>query len=303
MLTPESNRPDDQNAVALSRLRIGISISESPDDELAARGLSHTHLDRAFVEIARQLVAGGASLAYGGDHRVAGFSQTLLDLVRTYEPPDTPNAERIRNYLAWPLYLSLGAEDREALKAVAQIIEVPPPDDLGIDARTFIAPDTAAGRRVWSRCLTAMRRRMNAETDARIFLGGRVTGFKGKYPGLVEEAHLAIAADKPVYLLGGFGGCTAALIEAIRGATPPGLTVEHHRQSDPVYAEMLDTQSLAPDTPVDYQAIANDFHRAGVRGLNNGLSDDDNAQLFQTDDIDEMVALVVKGLAQRKDEP
>jgi hypothetical protein len=64
---------------------------------------------------------------------------------------------------------------------------------------------------------------------------------------------------------------------------------------------MLDTQSLVPDNPVDYPAILNDFHRAGVGGLNNGLSDDDNARLFQTDDIGEMVALVLKGLANRQE--
>lgn len=281
----------------LGHLRIGMSISESPDDDLAARGLGRMHLDHAFVEIARHLLAAGASLSYGGDHRVAGFSQILFDLVRTYDLPDKPNPERIRNYLAWPLYLSLKAAVRAALKSVAKIIEVPPPDDLGIDPKTFIAPDTVAGRRVWSRCLTAMRSQMNEETDARIFLGGRLTGFKGKYPGLVEEAHRAITSGKPIYLLGGFGGCTAAIIEALRGNPPESLTTEYHRQADPLYAQMLDTASLAPDTPVDYPSLINDFHCTGTTGLHNGLSQADNERLFETDDIDEMVALVLKGLA------
>lgn len=292
-------RPIDATVVPspLGQLRIGMSISESPDDDLAARGLGRMHLDHAFVEVTRHLLAAGANLTYGGDHRVAGFSQILFDLVRTYDLPDKPDPERIRNYLAWPLYLSLKAADRAALKSVAKIIEVPPPDDLGIDPKTFIAPDTVAGRRIWSRCLTAMRHRMNEETDARIFLGGRLTGFKGKYPGLVEEAHLAITTGKPVYLLGGFGGCTAAIIEALRGNTPESLTTEYHRDADPLYAQMLDTESLAPDTPIDYRSLISDFHHTGTTGLHNGLSEADNQRLFETDDIDEMVALVLKGLA------
>lgn len=284
----------------LSHLRIGLSISESPDDDLAARGLGRMHLDHAFVEIARHLLAAGASLTYGGDHRVAGFSQILFDLVRTYDLPDKPDPERIRNYLAWPLYLSLKAADRAALKTVAKIIEVPPPADLNLDAKTFIAPDTAEGRRIWSRCLTAMRHRMNDQTDARIFLGGRLTGFKGKYPGLVEEAHLALIVGKPVFLLGGFGGCAAALIEALRGHTPDALTLDHHRHADNLYAEMLDTQSLDPDPPVDYVAILSDLHRTGTNNWPNGLSAPDNERLFATDDIDEMVALVLKGLVQSR---
>jgi len=37
-------------------------------------------------------------------------------------------------------------------------------------------------------------------------LGGRTLGYKGKYPGLVEEALITLQAGKPLFLLGGFAG-------------------------------------------------------------------------------------------------
>ena len=255
------------------------------------------HLDHAFVEITRHLLAAGARVAYGGDHRVAGFSQILFDLMRSYDLPDKPTADRIRNYLAWPLYLSLNARDRAALKSVAKITEVAPPGELNVDAKTFVAPDTPEGRRVWCHCLTAMRRKMNEETNARILLGGRETGFKGFFPGLVEEAHLAINAGKPVYLLGGFGGCTAAIIEALRGKSPEALTIAYHRATDPIFAAMLAAENASPDLPAAYDSIREDFHRTGLNGLKNGLSEAENQRLCETDDIDEMAVLVLKGLA------
>ena len=47
---------------------------------------------------------------------------------------------------------------------------------------------------------------MRQETRARIVLGGRVAGYKGRMPGIAEEALLSLQAQQPVFLLGGFGG-------------------------------------------------------------------------------------------------
>ena len=69
-----------------------------------------------------------------------------------------------------------------------------------------------------ARCLTAMREEMTRHVDARVLLGGKTFGFQGKYPGLVEEAYLAMAAPlpRPVYLVGAFGGAARAVIDALR---------------------------------------------------------------------------------------
>ena len=53
-----------------------------------------------------------------------------------------------------------------------------------------------------------MRRTMLAQTNARILLGGRVENYKGVMPGIAEEALLSLQVGQPLFLLGGFGGCT-----------------------------------------------------------------------------------------------
>lgn len=46
------------------------------------------------------------------------------------------------------------------------------------------------------------------ETGCRICLGGKMTGYEGIEPGVIEEARFALEFDKPLYLMGGFGGAT-----------------------------------------------------------------------------------------------
>lgn len=55
---------------------------------------------------------------------------------------------------------------------------------------------------------TAMRTQMARSCDVRVQLGGRKTDFSGPISGLCEEALLTIAAGKPLYVLGGFGGAS-----------------------------------------------------------------------------------------------
>ena len=98
---------------------IAISVSEPDDGEMAARGVSDIHVQHAFAEIARQLLAAGATLAYGGDFREDGYTQQLIALLNEYAG-GPPGRERIRQYLAWPLWETASAEDRARLNRVAR---------------------------------------------------------------------------------------------------------------------------------------------------------------------------------------
>ncbi len=58
--------------------------------------------------------------------------------------------------------------------------------------------------------MTALRNCMTAllNPGCRICLGGKIQGYEGKEPGIMEEARLALNNNKPLYLIGGFGGAT-----------------------------------------------------------------------------------------------
>lgn len=308
-----STSSPDRSRYPLAGLTVGVSVSDVPPADLAARGLGKMHVEHAFWEITRQLLALGANVAYGGDHRVGGYTQRLFDVVRTYTRDEVDPKTRIYNYLAWPIHRSLSHADRNNVTDVCTLVDCPLPGDLANDPVVLalkptdrVPPDPAANRRIWVRCLTAMREQMNAEIDARILLGGRYGGivdgkldrFLGKYAGLVEEGHLAIARGKPTYLLSGFGGCTAVIVEALQGAAPAPLTLEYHTTADPVYKELVQTHSLAPDAPIDYERLRSEFGSTGIGGLKNGLDEEDNRRLLATDEVDEAVAVVIAGLEQ-----
>jgi hypothetical protein len=296
----------NRDALSLAGKTIGLSISESED--LEALGMSKAVLDLAYVEIARHLLAHGAHLAYGGDQRQAGYTQQLFDLVRAYDLPGMDVSDRIVNYLAWPLHLNVTDQHRIELLDVATLEELPLDDGLreefGIDDKKFLIPDATENRYIWTRCLTDMRQRMNDDIDARIILGGQSSGFLGRYPGIAEEASMALptatSEGKPIYLLGGFGGCSRDLVKAIEGAPPTRLTLDfqrHESEHAAAYSELYEYYNERhPDAPISYDALIAAFHDGGIRALNNRLSTEENRRLFHTDDIDEMIAMILKGL-------
>ena len=60
-----------------------------------------------------------------------------------------------------------------------------------------------------------MRRTMRGEIDARILMGGQVENYKGRMPGVAEEALLSLRSGQPVFLLGGLGGCARDIAETV----------------------------------------------------------------------------------------
>ncbi|RYD48134.1 MAG: hypothetical protein EOP85_04175, partial [Verrucomicrobiaceae bacterium] len=99
----------------------------------------------------------------------------------------------------------------------------------------------------WSDGLTLMRQLVTSNSAARIVIGGRVSGYKGRMPGIAEEVLISLAAKQPVYLLGGFGGCSRLITDRL------GLT----------------ESSLSQESGWTLEA---DFRGVRVEDLNNGLN-------------------------------
>jgi len=258
----------------LSQKAIAIAISESPD--MAALGLGPEHLRDAMAEIARHLLAMGARLVYGGDLRANGFTELLFELVARYRrDADVGDARpAVVNYIAWPIVVSRpAAEMRGLVDELAGVAELHFLDPQG----GYLAPsslDDAARPSVtdadWAVALSAMREVLTRVTDARIVLGGRTEGYKGRMPGIAEEALTALEAGQPLFLLGGFGGCARDLAVALKLLLPP--------------ADLPAWTGWDAFGPFDATA------------LGNGLTAEENATLVRTVHVDEAVALILRGL-------
>ena len=285
---------------------IGLSISESAD--LQALGFGEMHLRDALIEFTRHLLARDATVAYGGNLSTSGFTQVLFNLVREHNSTGAPETYRpVHNYVSWPLHLNVDEDEEAELIKVGRLHRVPLPDDLkanpGVEPGEFLKPDSAQNRYVWARSLTAMRELMNEQTDARVLMGGKVSGYTGKYPGLLEEAYLALRASKPLFLLGAFGGCTRGIIELMEGRSPESLTLDFQRRNQ-AYDELVheyNSRAAANPAlglePIDYESVGRTFREAGPDGLRNGLSVEENRRLFHAIDPHEIIHLVLKGLS------
>lgn len=275
--------------------RVGLSISDSAD--LPRRGFGPAHLRDAATEFARFLLAAGATLAYGGDLRQGGFTEVLFELLTAYRAISGEAVDAVQSYLAWPIHLDLDVAQRAQLKGTARFHLVPPPANLGVDPATKVPPTTPENRVAWVRSLTAMREQMNAEIHARLLLGGQARGL-GKYPGIAEEALLALRARKPVFLIGAFGGGADAVIEALRRNKPEALTLDYQAADTLPRAtiELFNSQVPAGGEPIDYKTLTAEFEGFGVAALNNGLKAEENERLFTTTNLPEMIALVLRGL-------
>ncbi|WP_154946601.1 hypothetical protein [Pseudomonas fluorescens] len=258
---------------ALDGTKIAISISES--ENMNALGLSEAHLVEAMCEVARHSLALGATLIYGGDLRARGFTQLLFELVSRYRKDsiDFKNVASVISYLPWPTIVRLTPDELKNLKVdLADTADIYLLDIEGNPTSfEFTEEDKALAPKHWVRSLKQMRILTTNEASARVVLGGKTQGFMGDMPGIAEEVLTSLLAQKPVYLLGGFGGCTRDILE-IMGVHNP------HKTS-------------VPNWPGSELFSGFDFE-----SLRNGLSHAENLALATTPYIDQAVILMIRGL-------
>lgn len=254
---------------------VAVSAPDSPDKELF--GLRHYHLVDMREEIAVQLLASGICLSYSCDLREDGLTEQLFDSVLRYRGHRTHSGTiTVTNYLAWPVHVSMAPDALATFLAgheqAADVVLLDPDGNrMGLEDR-LVLPEHSPSADEWVEGLTSLRRVMCAESDARIALGGDLEGHKGRMPGVAEEAMLSLQSQQPVFLIGGFGGCTRDIAEIMGLADPKKGTPR-------------------PDWD------ARDFFKGlDHESLNNGLTLEENRQLARIPHLGLAVILVRRGL-------
>jgi len=200
---------------ALAGKRLGLSASDSPD--MARLGLTQRHFRLALGEMARLVLVGGGTLAWGGHLQSDGLTPFLIEEVRRF---GCKGGDPLLVCLAWSVHReaslneiertmdTLGLHGRLICLDVAGV-EMKPEAGRGSNPEPIVDPlERAEG-------LTALRNYLCRHTHGRLMIGGKRTGFEGRRPGLIEEAELTLAADQPLYLAAGFGGATADIARAV----------------------------------------------------------------------------------------
>lgn len=204
------NEPSLISQDALSGRRIALSVSESLD--LARLGLTEQHCRLVVAEVGRAIMLAGGTVMYGGDLRSGGYTEILIEEAQRFGG----GMPVLEITLAESVYRKLDGEtliaaDRN-LGGVGRLILVSesgylvPTSDALTEAPS---PDAAVA-------LTAMRGYVARTSAARLIVGGRLSGYSGAEPGVIEEARLTIHAGRPLLAAGGYGGAAAAVAQRLR---------------------------------------------------------------------------------------
>ncbi|HAV10212.1 MAG TPA: hypothetical protein DCX22_01135 [Dehalococcoidia bacterium] len=297
--TPLWSSSEDRS---LKGLRVGISISESPSEGYTKHHLSPDHLKRLAQDIARHLLARSATILYGGDLRKDGFTQFILDEAIVLKNRLNTDDIHVENHLAWPLYVADAevtawrAKYNSVMKSAEH--DIPIGIKALVDKDNFLNPDNAKNKYIWSRCLTEMRNESIKTSDSRICAGGRLSEYKGKMPGVLEEIHIAMIKNKPIYLLGAFGGVVGEVCETIlSGSIAESLTESWQVFHNAGYRDLQDTAKVEKQQ-ADYESIKIQLETVDIEDMakNAGLCKDEYLRLMRSPFVDECVYLVLKGL-------
>jgi hypothetical protein len=298
------------NERPLANRAVNISISES--DESVQRGFPLWQVNRITLQVTTSLFGQGASVVFGHDWREDGVMQAIHGFAMQVQAPVPLSPEEakagglplLKNILPWPDKPVLAREDLERLASTLRVEEAGLPAEIArFESEGGKVPMSGAPYRyLRARGLTHLRRRLNAESEARLSIGGRTEGFAGRYPGIVEEALLAVQEGKLLFLAGFLGGAARQVINAIEGQNMPedfcrpGMIDELFKKP-PIVETDRQTQA---DRLSDRRRVWTTFQEIGVTGLatTNFLSAEENRELFYTPVFDRVMELVLTGLSR-----
>ncbi len=274
---------------------IQISISESED--LEKLGYGQSHLIDAKIEIARHLLSAECKLMYGGDFRKNGFTNILIDLVEAYSNRD--NTPHFHSYVNWPNDKGLTTKLKASFSEKIEVHQPGLPADITstLSRKNYLQPKEPKHHYVWARALTYMREKMIESSNAHIALGGAITKYKGKYPGVIEEIYLASNKNQPIFLIGTFGGAASAIYKMMTGSLDVIQSPSSSLSKQAI--EFFNKNKPKTESNIDFEEVAKHFSKIGVEGLNNGLSVDENERLSKSPHLPEIISLILKGLAAK----
>lgn len=296
-------------------LSVGISVSDVSgvsDDSLDSIGKGSAEIKNLVVDVSRSLLFREAELIYGGDVQPRpgnNFTKILIEewyqLSKKYEL----KLPKIRNYVAWTLRNIPGSNDKDFMsdyQGAVEKCEVGLPKKISVKTKNVrgIYPCVSGNDfYVWARALTLMRKKSIAKSDARICAGGRCYGAKGTMPGVLEEILLAVKYNKPLYLMGGFGGVCKIVASILLGGKEVSEAITtagqcKYTQNYSLYVQTSD----AVGEPVDLEKEAMGVISPKLvpkLAKNSGLAKAEYEHLLATPFAEDCTRLILRGLERR----
>ena len=208
-----------------------VGISVSPCADAARIGYDGRQINRIVIRIAQYFLDQNMRVIFGHDWREDGVMQSVADFAAVVAARSAETGEETlgRQRLdtmedrEQPRIINVVPTGRAPLSRTALaarrdsggVLEVLRVSAVNEHLHERVGESRARSRNrqeqdTRAAVLTALRYFITQllNPGCRICLGGRTTGYEGNDPGVIEEARLALEFDKPLYLMGGFGGAT-----------------------------------------------------------------------------------------------
>ncbi|MFN7145703.1 MAG: hypothetical protein ACK4YP_18145, partial [Myxococcota bacterium] len=257
---------------------------------------------------AQALWGEGALLAYVGVWGASGLAEALKEESAELPKPLVRTGSAVAPRVACFTPKLHGVEAPE-----------PPPADAGV----LLVPThgvTAEERTRWSGphgawlcdvvSLFRVRLQVTEACVARVSMGGKSAGYRGRFPSVAEEVMLALRLGRPVYLAGGFGGAAGDVGRVLALGRPwTGSDLPSFRPyAEPARQALVDAHRELfrpppwhdlPATLPELVGFLADHALGGPRWPDNGLTADENRELFVSEDPARVAKLVRTGLRRR----
>ena len=270
---------------------IAISISDAPDR--ARLGFPQREIDRALLSTCTALVRAGAEIGYSGNLDPDGYTYKIFrHLAGAYAGSrDTP----FHHFIPEPVARVTRFEDLRAILdegrgvvrtsiARGDTFVAARPGGNGIRLGEDVVSDdpqlaawfAAIPNRPSTEGFSTARRMVSERADARVIMGGKMgvlseptDTYAGAMPGIVEEAIGTLEADKPLVVLGAFGGAARDIAIAL-GLMDAHLKVPRSEQH-PSYLTSISRVAAQgdriPGNLHDFLAMIADEDRAEQNGF------------------------------------
>lgn len=251
----------------LKNKNIMLSISETKDTNEFQIKSFLSDLIRYFIAFDLNILYGGYLKYENNDFNLMAQILKVLDFYKKTE--EISGNKKIVNYLAYPLS-EISIDEEAKYYHNIKFKKFNPLNLRSEDSKKYLSNNDLESKNIWTKSLFEMRKNIVIDSNYIIISGGKLSGFKGELPGVLEEALIALEKKKPVYLIGCFGGVTKEIIDMLLKKESKFLYESYQEK-----IEILEK---------------------GIEILNNGLTEEENKILFELENNIQIIELILKGM-------
>jgi SLOG cluster2/ATPase family associated with various cellular activities (AAA) len=294
---------------------VGLSAGEqrSGSKTRRRRGAVTTAWKAVTVELACELWKLGAVIGFGGKWDKGRLAAELLEQLKTRarflveatpkltSTPNPPAEIRVEVFTREGPRTSVPVHSADSGMMALPVPAHWSPEDHNAELRQAATP-------------FRMRWMMSCRCVARVLISGKISGFSGRMPGILEETMLALCLRQPLYIIGGFGGAAQVVGELLGLASTwpsgrrsvgcfsasarAGVDVDRAVAAAPHIFRPAGFPNL-PLTFADAMVFVPGYSLDGPGWPPNGLTVGENRELFATRSQARIVELVLQGLTRR----